>query len=250
MRQKALIVMIGMAVAGLNACAYFDVPQGQKTPTEQQKSIAVGPAPEGLSTEYADLIRQKSEGSVELFPFDPQPSAPLSSASQSPQQANDVQSSLVGSRSVDIYNIDDAAELSPDQENVATDSHSVVMSDDGEVTTILFKHGVTKVTAADRKSLLAAAQSFSPDGKSVISVEGHASPRAEAGNPVQREIDNLKVSLDRAYAVTSVLIKGGIPPENIITKGYGAAKNSSNESTAADTESTSRRVDIHGLSQR
>jgi outer membrane protein OmpA-like peptidoglycan-associated protein len=98
---------------------------------------------------------------------------------------------------------------------------------------IFFPHGSSKLSAAGRQVI----DSMAARGGGYITVEGHASARGEAADPVEKRIVNLKMSMDRAFNVSSDLIRKGVPPEAITTTVYGDAR-------PAATEDTSRRVEI------
>lgn len=97
---------------------------------------------------------------------------------------------------------------------------------------IYFKHGSSRLSPADQSVLSGVATRGG-----FIEVEGHASTRAEANDPVEKRIVNLKMSMDRAFKVSSSLIRKGVPPEAIKTTVYGDAR-------PAGSEETSRRVDV------
>lgn len=98
---------------------------------------------------------------------------------------------------------------------------------------IFFPHGSSKLSATGRQVI----DSMAARGGGYITVEGHASARGEAADPVEKRIVNLKMSMDRAFNVSSDLIRKGVPPEAITTTVYGDAR-------PAATEDTSRRVEI------
>ncbi len=98
---------------------------------------------------------------------------------------------------------------------------------------IFFPHGSSKISATGRQVV----DSVAARGGGYITVEGHASARGEAADPVEKRIVNLKMSMDRAFNVSSDLIRKGVPPEAITTTVYGDAR-------PAATEDTSRRVEI------
>lgn len=97
---------------------------------------------------------------------------------------------------------------------------------------IYFPHGSSKLSPAGREVV----DSVAARG-GYVEVEGHASARAEASDPVEKRIVNLKMSMDRAFRVSSALIRKGVPPESIKTTVYGDAR-------PTGDEQTSRRVDI------
>jgi len=105
---------------------------------------------------------------------------------------------------------------------------------------IYYSHGQTRLTGDNRRLVRNIASQNS--GQS-IRVQGHASARAEVGDPVERSIVNLKTSMDRAFRVSSELIRTGVAPTNIETKIYGDSRPSV-PMDGRDAEAASRRVDI------
>ncbi|MBU0859741.1 MAG: OmpA family protein, partial [Alphaproteobacteria bacterium] len=70
-----------------------------------------------------------------------------------------------------------------------------------------------------------------------------ASSRAEVSDPVERRILNLKMSMDRAFRVSSDLIRSGVPATAIKTTVYGDTR-PAGPMDSKDGEAASRRVDI------
>lgn len=103
---------------------------------------------------------------------------------------------------------------------------------------IHFNHGSSRLTGEGKQVVQSVAQQqmqYNPAG--MIEVEGHASTRAEVADPIERRIMNLKISMDRAFKVSSALIRSGVPATAIKTTAYGDTR------PAAD-EAGSRRVNI------
>ncbi|MCB9991348.1 MAG: OmpA family protein [Rhodospirillales bacterium] len=103
-----------------------------------------------------------------------------------------------------------------------------------DMSSVHFKHGSSRLNGSDKKVIAAAAQS----NASKITVDGHSSKRTEITDPVQSQIVNLEVSMDRALAVSSELIRRGVPVERIETRAFG------NGHPVGD-EAASRRVEIY-----
>jgi len=100
-------------------------------------------------------------------------------------------------------------------------------------TQIFFKHGSSHLGSIDKQKIAsAAAQS------GMIKVEGFSSQPTQAGSQsVSAHILNLKESMNRSYAVSRELLRKGVPPQNITTLSWGAAR-------ATGNASHDRRVDI------
>jgi OOP family OmpA-OmpF porin len=124
--------------------------------------------------------------------------------------------------------------------SVALSSNSV----QEKTTSIYFPHGSAKLDASKKKVIEEVAKTqLETNPTSLIEVEGHASTRAQVSDPVERRILNLKMSMDRAFQVSSQLIRDGVPATAIKTTIYGdthpvAAQNGLSE------EASNRRVDI------
>lgn len=112
---------------------------------------------------------------------------------------------------------------------------------------IYFDHGSTDLNTQDVQKIATIGQKYNANQGNIISVEGHASERAEVNDPVRRKEINLKVSMDRAYAVARALIYNGIPANSIRTVAWGEERPPAN-TEGMDTESSARRVEIHSVS--
>jgi outer membrane protein OmpA-like peptidoglycan-associated protein len=108
-------------------------------------------------------------------------------------------------------------------------------------TNIFFKHGSSHINQQGHQVIDYVAKS-NPQNSKVL-VEGHASRRADSNDPVARSIANLKMSMDRAYKVSSGLIKKGVPLQQIETRAYG-------DTMAVGDENQDRRVEIKAATQR
>lgn len=107
-------------------------------------------------------------------------------------------------------------------------------------TQIFFAHGSARLSGSDQQKLEQVAEQarFSPVDR--ISVEGHASRRAETGDPVADSAANLKESMNRTFAVTRSLMSKGVPAEKIRATSWGDTRNPPDM-----PEDQARRVDIY-----
>ena len=105
---------------------------------------------------------------------------------------------------------------------------------------VYFKHGSSRVNQTGTQVVDFVSRGNT--GNKIV-VEGHASERADTRDPVERSIVNLKVSMDRAFKVSSDLIRKGVPPQNIETRAYGDTK-SPGYIEGLDNEAAARRVEI------
>lgn len=119
-----------------------------------------------------------------------------------------------------------------------------VMQGYPEVSRIYFNHGSSALNGAGKQVITDVArqqQANNPAG--LVEVEAHASSRAEAADPVERRIANLKMSMDRAYKVSSALMRAGVPATSIRTTAYGDTRPAP-EIPGYSAEAASRRVEI------
>lgn len=107
-------------------------------------------------------------------------------------------------------------------------------------TQIYFGHGSSRLSGNDEQKLEQVAEQakFSPVDR--ISVEGHASTRANTGDPVTDRVVNLKQSMDRTFAVSRSLLRKGVPAEKIRATSWGDTRN-----PPGMPEDQTRRVDIY-----
>lgn len=82
------------------------------------------------------------------------------------------------------------------------------------VATIRFEMGSAKLDEGERRQIAEIARNFRARG-GAIRVEGHASSRTKDMRPVQHSIVNFEVSLSRANAVASELIRQGVPAGSV-----------------------------------
>ncbi len=108
---------------------------------------------------------------------------------------------------------------------------------------IYFDHDSFILDEGKKGAIATAAEKYRPAPGSYINVEGHASVTANIKDPMQRKVVNLKVSMDRAFAVARALMEKGVPAEMIKAVGWGEVK-PSGPVNGMDAESASRRVEI------
>lgn len=278
-----LLVILGSASL-LAACSYFDT--GEKVDVSTEKPAETVDLTNGGvqsqvldPVEYrdvADVIHRSSDGRVEIFPLDGEnweagendvnemPMPPQSSGEPidiQPVNAVPVYNEVYMNAypGVEVFPLDDemakmvnprvvqhAAPVSgltplPGQEN--TDRSFVSLHAGGNPLTIYFDHDSVSLNQEDLATLSAVGQAYNGQD---ISVMGHASVMSSIQDPVQRKIINLKISMDRAFAVARALIESGIPPERIETKGYGETRPPVPSHKPVDV--ASRRVEVTGVS--
>lgn len=119
-----------------------------------------------------------------------------------------------------------------------------ISSTPGHNPQIYFAHGSARINAEGKQIIKNVAQRqlhYNPG--SLIAVEGHASSRAQVTDPVERRILNLKMSMDRAFRVSSDLIRSGVPASAIKVTAYGDTRPTA-PAPGQDAEAANRRVQI------
>ena len=84
--------------------------------------------------------------------------------------------------------------------------------------TILFANGSAKIAGKYAKTLRAIVDMQKQRG-GTIRVIGHASSRTRDIKPLGHQLANFRISLDRAKAVASQLVRYGAPPGSITVSG-------------------------------
>jgi outer membrane protein OmpA-like peptidoglycan-associated protein len=226
------------------------IPAGNAAMTGAQ---SYGPPPT-----MGQVVDQSTNGNVEIFPLDgaalqTQPAAttdapsftfhddgaiPVDTVAAIPI-SNPPPTVFSADPSVEVFPLDGpgSADLSS---NMVADvgSMNIVNAATGDAAVIYFGRGSTRLGAQDIEKITAIAMMDKPVRG--IAVQGYASTESSIGDPVERKIANLKVSMDRAFAVAKSLMEKGIPGEMIVTHGYG-------EERPGPTAEQSRRVEIRGL---
>jgi outer membrane protein OmpA-like peptidoglycan-associated protein len=82
------------------------------------------------------------------------------------------------------------------------------------IATVTFAVGSSRIDAAGRRAIRAAAQQQKARG-GMLQVIGHASSRTRDLSPVRHHMVNFRVSVDRASAVARELVRQGAAPGSI-----------------------------------
>lgn len=106
---------------------------------------------------------------------------------------------------------------------------------------VYFDHGSATLDSAADNTIEAVAQNAN---SAALAVNGYASTTAVITDPIKRKMVNLKLSMDRAFAVARALIDKGVSPDTVRTVGWGEAA----PLAGADAEAASRRVEITRVS--
>lgn len=221
-----------------------------------------------------EIADRASDGRVQLYPLEgvlppnkPSPASPAVQAQGFPVTAAWGSSAP----SVQVFPLDDdmrmalpphlmsPTEASPllppsfESEPLAASSGAwAPMSETGEFVTITApgKQALKVYFAHDSSNLdhqagdiIARILEYYRDSGGGLSIEGHASVNANISDPVRRKIVNLKVSMNRAFAVAKYLIEKGVPAESIRTVAWGEVRPPSG-TNSMNLEKAARRVEI------
>lgn len=252
--MKKRILSLVAVLALLSACSGLD-------DRDEGKMALQNAAP--VQPTYAEAARELSDGSVQIFPLDGPPMAASPYAAEAGGVGDDGGRPAADDRNVVVYPFDEggAPRSSGSPGIMPPVSPSFVSpfgprSDydprrDGAAAegSVYFAHGSSRIDSAGGEAIKKAAGFAAEEPGRALLVEGHASARAQAQDPVQAHIANLKVSMDRAYNVSRQLMKEGVPAASIDTRAYGDTRPAQAEGGAAD-ESSSRRVDIYSTRAR
>jgi outer membrane protein OmpA-like peptidoglycan-associated protein len=108
---------------------------------------------------------------------------------------------------------------------------------------VYFDHDSTRLGAGDKDIIRHVSEIFVPGGGQGLSVEGHASVRANYADEIQRKMVNMRISMDRALAVAKSLMEFGVPSDYIRTVAWGDTRPAA-PLPGMDQEAASRRVEI------
>jgi len=210
-------------------------PAPQLTPPPQP-TIAVAPGQSVVSQTYARML-QDSASTVSTAPAN----ATFSLPSAAPIQAGERPVSPIVR---DTYN----AALAATERSIAQTGGVQPAGFQGQsavnsaATIVQFGHDSARIPRAGRTLVRQVAEQYKAQG-GVIRVVGHASSKTRNMPVAEHNLANFKVSLDRAQAVASELIRLGVPPEAIFVEARGASDPAFFESMPAG-EAGNRRAEI------
>ena len=247
----------------LVGCSYFDTSEHEALQTEKPEMTEVEVQPQPV--DLPSVISANTKGSVQIFDFDspalavrsveapslepearvvePAPAVPVT-----PIPAGNI-SVFSADPSVQIFPLDDI--VPPDLAPIAAPAQPMrkeefvaVNAANGDRVIVYFNHDSATLTSEAQAQLDSVAGSFNTAARG-ITVEGHASIRANYNDAAQRKIVNLKISMNRAFAVAAALIQRGVPAEAIRVMAWGDAQPAGNLD-GKTAEEAARRVEISG----
>lgn len=206
-----------------------DAEQGQGVETVQAEPLKG----QGPAIDYDAAVKDLSNEHVQMYSLDgaPTPAAPQQTMKSAPRNPSVEVFPLDQAMANTLNAVKNAAPLTP----MPSESRGVAAHSQGN--TVYFAHGSAELDAAGHEVVdNAAAQS----GGATLSVKGYASPVAAVTDPVKRKMINLKLSMDRAFAVARALVSRGVPVDHVQATGMGE--------TGVGDDASSRRVEISKVS--
>ncbi len=239
--QKSLLVALAFSSLIMSGCETMksaDATNG----TEPVAVTGNAAAPQPMSdAQLKTLTTRYAGGSVEVYDLEGELPAPYAPASEEPYGV-----SLSSTQGVTIYPLDGGSPVFGNAVSMIPTPSAFGEDESGKmgarvnpnVSSVYFPHGSAQLSRSDRSALNSVAETakFAPLDR--VSVEGHASSKAQTSDPVKAKILNLKESLKRATAVSEDLIEKGVPAEKIKTVGWGDTL------PMGANEADQRRVDI------
>lgn len=249
-------VLIGAALM-LSACSYFDTGEDLDVSHQPQETVDLmngGGYQNTGDVSYQDVVRNNSNGSVEIYSLDVPLPTDVPTYAPSPQPTiqpsmqmymNEVERQDLSNEPYYLsdggegYSLDGGAtSYNVEEEPIAP------VSSDGGLHTVYFDFGSAKLDQSDLEIVQDVARSFDSSNGVGFDVMGHASVDADIDDPVERKILNLKQSMERAYAVAAALIRQGVPAEALRVSGWGEVRPPLNIPPGMDADEASRRVEI------
>lgn len=262
------ILCISCASFALVGCSYFDT--GETVSLEAAKptmpeTAVYTPQPVDL----AGVVYENTRGSVELFDLGSpvyESASVWQDTSVSSFHAVDVAPVPVvpvqrgyaavpagivsGDPSVEIFPFDDLSVQPMSAQMVVPVAASADVPDyvrlgagDGDKVIVYFDHDSAILTQKALEEISGVAEAFNAASGRTLSVEGHASVRANYNDAAHRKIVNLKISMDRAFAVARDLVAKGVPADVIRVTAWGEALPAQNLD-GKTPEEAARRVEI------
>lgn len=206
--------------------------------TANKQDITAEPLlPEGPKG-YEAAAKSLSNNNVQVYSLDgaqPEPFKPTATAYSTPNvQVFPLDQAMADSMNLGRQPARSGGPLTPmpgAKPSVAANGNGVVY----------FDHGSAQLNDQALEAVEAVAWSLASQGAGPLSVTGYASTKAVETDPVRRKMINLKLSMDRAFAVARALIDRGVNPDLIHTSGWG-------EEGAIGDDAASRRVEIKRVS--
>lgn len=275
MKRLKNLVLVFCAGLALSGCSYFGQEEGgvsvesaPQIPADMVDIMAPGGgASRQVQLDPAEVIARNTEGRVQVFGLDDAGATSLSgeggqalvsaSTETGSSEIAPVRAMLPvatssseifsGDPSVQIFSLDgDASNSASFEAGEPLAGHSGVMiagTDVSGMTIIYFGHDSHDLDSESLEKIARLSKEFDSARGQGINVEGHASVTANYADDIQRKIVNLKISMDRALAVSRELIKQGVPAEAIRVTAWGETR-PPRKLDGKTPEEASRRVEV------
>jgi len=247
MKKTALLAIVCV----LGGCSYFDT---EPETTGDEIDLTAQQAQPEVRVNVGDAIYQNSNGSVQIFNLDDDAGSDVNYQiqTQSPSSSGEPRffsgalapaSAGVASAedpSVEIYPFDDVVYANNDTRPL----RKPVYEQAGQDTVIIyFGHDSVMLNGRSKDKIADVAKRFEDGFQGPITVEGHASVRANYPDETTRQAVNLRISMNRAFNVAQALMAKGVPAESIklIARGDTVPPTGLNGNTQ---EEAARRVEI------
>ncbi len=226
----------------LGGCSYWD------TEPEVTNEVVVEPEP-APGRDVGQVIYERSNGSVQLFNldddtgFDPdyRSPAPVPQAGTAPSfNSGSLTPLRSGDPSVEVYPFGDVVYA---QQNTQPLKKPQFEAQGQDNVVVYFGHDSVALNTASREKIAEVASRFKSGEMGALTIEGHASVRANYPSETTRQTVNLRISMNRAFNVAKALIDSGVPAEAIklVARGDTVPPSVLNGKTP---EEASRRVEI------
>lgn len=96
-----------------------------------------------------------------------------------------------------------------------------IISSGQNLARIYFEDGSSRLNEDDIGVITGITSHYNPNEGQVLNVEGHAKMASDDSDPVRRKEMNLRLSMQRAYAVARALMYSGVPSNAIRTVAWG-----------------------------
>lgn len=255
LKNLALVFFAGLSLA---ACSSFGDRESVDTagvPRVQAIDLMQGGAP--VDIDPAEAIARNTDGRVQIFSLDgggvpayrggAYPASGDAGIEVAPVRAVPVSGGgearvFSGDPSVQVFPLDD---FSPGVAVSGGAGRGQEGFDTSGAAIIYFGHDSETLSAEALETLRRISRAFDPALGQGIDVEGHASITANYADEAQRKIVNLKVSMDRAMAVSRALIRQGVPAEAIRVTAWGETR-PPRRFNGKTPEEAARRVEVSG----
>jgi outer membrane protein OmpA-like peptidoglycan-associated protein len=246
--RKTHLFLLTLLVGG---CSYFSTEPDPDSPKIDLTQQQPAPVPQ---RDIGEVVYESSNGSVQLFSLDDgaenfdvdyqipqqgQPAGewradgPFIEGSLTPLSSEDP--------SVEIYPFGDVvyAEATPAQ----LPQKPQYERQGQDTVVVYFGHDSVALNARSKDKLADVVRLYKDGGMMPITVEGHASVRANYPDETTRNAVNLRISMNRAFIVAKALMDAGVPAESIklVARGDTVPPSVLNGKTQ---EEAARRVEI------